>query len=205
MNALLSFDQFEREVTSERILAILSTFAVASARSSSRQRRPRAIEAIKVARVSARIGRAYCGMAPSGTITSRRRNASRCIVAGERNGAARDLVVRSGANRIYACGFLPASEAVWQHRSCDRQSRCHDAVLRQRGYPFRNGAVITVNSCPRHGTRAKFFNDFSRAPAQQRVWPSGSYGGEPPKPRRPAASPERLCRGASALPHGRRA
>ena len=54
-------------------LAMLSALAVASARSSASQRRPRAIEAIRVARVSARIGRAYCRSAPSGTIISRRR------------------------------------------------------------------------------------------------------------------------------------
>ena len=42
-------------------LAMLSTFAFASATSSLSQRRPRAIDAIKVARVSDRIGRAWCG------------------------------------------------------------------------------------------------------------------------------------------------
>ena len=78
------FDQIGREegqrdvILTFRMLhrsrpAMLSALAVASARSSASQRRPRAIEAIRVARISARIGRAYCRSAPSGTIISRRR------------------------------------------------------------------------------------------------------------------------------------
>ena len=47
-------------------LAMLSAFAFASARSSSSQRRPRAIDATSSARVSERIGRACCGGSPAG-------------------------------------------------------------------------------------------------------------------------------------------
>jgi hypothetical protein len=46
--------------------AMLSVVAVSSARSSSSQRRPPAIDATKVARFSERIGRACCGDIPSG-------------------------------------------------------------------------------------------------------------------------------------------
>jgi hypothetical protein len=46
--------------------AMLSVVAVSSARSSSSQRRPRAIDATTVARFSERIGRACCGDIPSG-------------------------------------------------------------------------------------------------------------------------------------------
>ena len=46
--------------------AMLSVVAVSSARNSSSQRRPRAIDATKVARFSERIGRACCGDIPSG-------------------------------------------------------------------------------------------------------------------------------------------
>jgi hypothetical protein len=53
--------------------AMLSVVAVSSARSSSSQRRPRAIDATKVARFSERIGRACCGDIPSGTRIARRR------------------------------------------------------------------------------------------------------------------------------------
>ena len=48
-------------------LAMLPVVAVSSAISSSSQRRPRAIDATKVARFSGRIGRACCGDIPSGT------------------------------------------------------------------------------------------------------------------------------------------
>ena len=48
-------------------LAMLSVVAVSSAISSSSQRRPRAIDATRVARFSGRIGRACCGDTPSGT------------------------------------------------------------------------------------------------------------------------------------------
>src|SRR5438132_1258177 len=47
-------------------LAMLSAFAFASARSSSSQRRPRAIDATRSARDSERIGRACCGGSPAG-------------------------------------------------------------------------------------------------------------------------------------------
>jgi hypothetical protein len=47
-------------------LAMPSTLAVGSAMSSSRQRRPRAIAATNLARVSERIGRACSGWIPSG-------------------------------------------------------------------------------------------------------------------------------------------
>src|SRR4051812_37939354 len=53
--------------------AIFSALAFALARSSLSQRRPRAIDATKVARVSERIGRAWCGWTVAGTSTSRRR------------------------------------------------------------------------------------------------------------------------------------
>ena len=46
--------------------AMLSVVAVSAARSSSSQRRPRAIDATTVARFSERIGRACCGDIPSG-------------------------------------------------------------------------------------------------------------------------------------------
>src|SRR6266478_2072843 len=46
--------------------AMLSAFAFASARSSSSQRRPRAIDATRSARDSERIGRACCGRIPVG-------------------------------------------------------------------------------------------------------------------------------------------
>ena len=54
-------------------LAMLSVVAVSSVISSSSQRRPRAIDATKVARFSERIGRACCGDIPSGTRIARRR------------------------------------------------------------------------------------------------------------------------------------
>ena len=54
-------------------LAMLSAFAFASARSSSSQRRPRAIDATRSARDSERIGRACCGGSPAGRRISRRR------------------------------------------------------------------------------------------------------------------------------------
>jgi hypothetical protein len=50
-------------------LAMLSLVAVGSLTSSSSQRRPRAIEAISVARFSERIGRRFRNSAPSGKIT----------------------------------------------------------------------------------------------------------------------------------------
>ena len=53
--------------------AMVSAVAVASEVSSSSQRRPRAIDATNVARVSERIGRASCGETPSGKRISRRR------------------------------------------------------------------------------------------------------------------------------------
>jgi len=53
--------------------AMLSGVAVAPAISSSSQRRPRAIDATNVARVSERIGRACLGDVPSGRRISRRR------------------------------------------------------------------------------------------------------------------------------------
>ena len=53
-------------------LAMLSALAVGSAMSSSSQRRPRAIAATNVARVSERIGRACSGI-PAGRRISRRR------------------------------------------------------------------------------------------------------------------------------------
>jgi len=53
--------------------ATLSAVIDASVVSSSSQRRPRAIAATKVARVSERIGRACCGDIPSGRRISRRR------------------------------------------------------------------------------------------------------------------------------------
>lgn len=53
--------------------AILSAVAVTSVASSSSQRRPRAIDATNVARVSDRIGRAFCRKIPSGRRISRRR------------------------------------------------------------------------------------------------------------------------------------
>ena len=59
-------------------LAMLSTFAFASSTSSLSQRRPRAIDAIKVARVSDRIGRAWCGGSEAGRSISRRR-VNRCF------------------------------------------------------------------------------------------------------------------------------
>src|SRR5437867_2851199 len=46
-------------------LAMLSAFAFASARSSSSQRRPRAIDATRSAQDSERIGRACCGGSPA--------------------------------------------------------------------------------------------------------------------------------------------
>ncbi len=54
-------------------LAMLSAFAFASARSSSSQQRPRAIDAIRSARDSERIGRACCCGSPAGRRISRRR------------------------------------------------------------------------------------------------------------------------------------
>ncbi len=51
----------------------LGDAAVSAAISSSSQRRPRAIDATKVARFSERIGRACCGDIPSGTRIARRR------------------------------------------------------------------------------------------------------------------------------------
>ena len=54
-------------------LAMLSVVTVCSAISSSSQRRPRAIDATKVARFSERSGRACCGNIPSGTRIARRR------------------------------------------------------------------------------------------------------------------------------------
>jgi hypothetical protein len=54
-------------------LAMLSVVVVSSAISSSSQRRPRAIDATKVARFSERIGRTCCGDIPSGTRIARRR------------------------------------------------------------------------------------------------------------------------------------
>jgi hypothetical protein len=54
-------------------LAMLSVVVVSAAISSSSQRRPRAIDATKVARFSERIGRACCGDIPSGTRIARRR------------------------------------------------------------------------------------------------------------------------------------
>jgi hypothetical protein len=54
-------------------LAIDSAFAVASVTSSSSQRRPRAIDATKVARFSERIRRMFCGDIPLGRRISRRR------------------------------------------------------------------------------------------------------------------------------------
>ena len=53
-------------------LAMLSVVAVCLAISSSSHRRPRAIDATKVARFSERIGRACCGDIPSGTRIARR-------------------------------------------------------------------------------------------------------------------------------------
>ena len=53
--------------------AMLSASAFAPVTSSSSQWRPRAIDATKVARVSDRIGRACCGVSPTGARTSRRR------------------------------------------------------------------------------------------------------------------------------------
>ena len=53
--------------------AMLSLVAVGSPMSSSSQRRPRAIDAISVARFSERIGRSFRNSAPSGKSTSRRR------------------------------------------------------------------------------------------------------------------------------------
>jgi len=53
--------------------AMLSALAVGSATSSSSQRRPRAIAATSLARVSERIGRACSGRIPSGRRISRRR------------------------------------------------------------------------------------------------------------------------------------
>ena len=54
-------------------LAMHSTFAFASSKSSLSQRRPRAIDAIRVARVSDRIGRTWCGGSEAGRSISRRR------------------------------------------------------------------------------------------------------------------------------------
>ena len=54
-------------------LEMLSALAVGSAMSSSSQRRPRAIAATNLARVSERIGRACSGRIPSGRRISRRR------------------------------------------------------------------------------------------------------------------------------------
>ena len=54
-------------------LPMLSGLAVGSAMSSSSQRRPRAIDATNLARVSERIGRACSGRIPSGRRISRRR------------------------------------------------------------------------------------------------------------------------------------
>ena len=54
-------------------LAMRSTSAFASTTSSLSQRRPRAIDAIKVARVSDRIGRTWCGGSEAGRSISRRR------------------------------------------------------------------------------------------------------------------------------------
>ena len=53
--------------------AMHSASAFASVTSSSSQRRPRAIDATKVARVSDRMGRACCGGSPTGARISRRR------------------------------------------------------------------------------------------------------------------------------------
>jgi len=53
--------------------AMLSVVTDGSVVSSSSQRRPRAIEAISVARFSERIGRSFRNSVPSGKITSRRR------------------------------------------------------------------------------------------------------------------------------------
>ena len=55
------------------LFAMLSVLAVESPISSSSQRRPRAIEAISVARFSERIGRSFRNSVPSGKSTSRRR------------------------------------------------------------------------------------------------------------------------------------
>ena len=53
--------------------AICSTLVTVPATISSSQRRPRAIDAMSVARVSARMGRRSCGGADTGTMISRRR------------------------------------------------------------------------------------------------------------------------------------
>jgi hypothetical protein len=55
------------------LFAMLSVLAVESPISSSSQRRPRAIEAISVARFSERIGRSFRNSAPAGKSISRRR------------------------------------------------------------------------------------------------------------------------------------
>jgi hypothetical protein len=55
------------------LFAMLSVLAVESQISSSSQRRPRAIEAISVARFSERIGRRIRKLAPAGKSISRRR------------------------------------------------------------------------------------------------------------------------------------
>ena len=71
--------------------AMLSVLAVGSPTSSSSQRRPRAIEAISVARFSERIGRSFRNSAPSGKSTSRRR-VERLPFATAHEGCCRPLV-----------------------------------------------------------------------------------------------------------------
>ena len=68
--------------------AIWSTLTLPAMISSS-QRRPRAIDATSVARVSARIGRASCGAADRGTMISRRRFAGRFLPGHTENNAIR--------------------------------------------------------------------------------------------------------------------
>src|SRR5262245_10884024 len=59
-------------------LAMLSAFAFASVRSSLSQRRPRAIDATRSARVSNRMGRACCGGVPAGNGLARLELAHLC-------------------------------------------------------------------------------------------------------------------------------
>ena len=98
-------------------LAMLSTFAFAFATSSLSQRRPRAIDAIKVARVSDRVGRAWCGGSEIGRSISRRR-----VTA----------VLRHGTSRVSApCARRRPDFSIWASWTTGRATNRYQCRLRQ--------------------------------------------------------------------------